>query len=64
MSQEKIDPNASAVPAAGHGKMPTWLFWAWVIFLAWGMFYTVKYALPNLKEWSAKPLPTEAERAK
>jgi hypothetical protein len=44
--------------------MPKWLFFIWVAFTLWGIVYFIHYALPDLKDWSNKPLPTQAERAK
>jgi hypothetical protein len=63
-STEKTDSTAGSIPPAGHGKMPKWLFFIWVAFTLWGVAYFIHYALPDLKDWSNKPLPTQAERAK
>lgn len=64
-----MNPNPSsdatpAVPSPGEGRMPKWLFFIWVVFLVWGVYYLLKYALPDLKIWSAKPAAQGYERAK
>ncbi len=61
MSEQTPDPK---IPLPEHGKMPRWLFFIWVGFALWGVYYVIKYAVPDLKLWSAKPLPTTYERAK
>jgi hypothetical protein len=42
--------------------MPRWLFFIWVALIAWSGYYLIRYAWPDLKDWSSRPLPTEAER--
>ncbi len=54
--------HTSPVPPAGHGKMPRWLFFIWVALVLWGVYYLARYAWPDLRDWSRRPLPSQAER--
>ncbi len=45
------------------GKMPKALFFIWVALSIWGVYYLIRYAWPDLKEWNHKPRPVEAQRA-
>ena len=29
--------------------------WAYLIFLAWGVYYVIRYGVPSLKEWLTNP---------
>jgi hypothetical protein len=61
MTTNPVEP-AEKVPAAGHGKMPKWLFLIWVVLTAWGLYYIARYALPDYRAYTGQPLPTKAER--
>lgn len=62
MATPKTTEETAAIPPAGHGKMPRWLFLIWVALVVWSLYYVARYALPDYKEWTQRPALTTAER--
>jgi hypothetical protein len=37
-----------------NNKIPAFLIIAWVILITWAIYYSLKYAIPDLRIWLAK----------
>lgn len=62
MANPKTTEDLGSIPPAEHGKMPRWLFLIWVALVVWSLYYVVRYALPDYKDWTKRPPMTTAER--
>ena len=48
--KEKMDKNE----IYKGNKIPTPIIIVWVVLITWGVYYSFKYAIPDLRIWLAK----------